>query len=58
MCTNYKGEKSCLYFRAENWTVWGLENGLKTLVEELSQHLTNKGVEIFTQYNINNLVFR
>jgi hypothetical protein len=54
----YTGEKSCCYFRAENWTVWGLENGLKTLVEELSRHLTITGVEIFTQYNINNLAFR
>jgi hypothetical protein len=46
------------YYRAENWTVWGLENGLNTLVEELTRHLNSSGVEIFTQYNINNIAFK
>ena len=44
--------------RSEKWSVWGLENGLSTLVETLQEHLTTSGVEIFTQYNITSLDFR
>eukprot|EP00092_Neocalanus_flemingeri_P024801 GFUD01026891.1.p1 GENE.GFUD01026891.1~~GFUD01026891.1.p1 ORF type:complete len:468 (-),score=108.11 GFUD01026891.1:78-1481(-) len=38
--------------RAEKWSVWGLENGLETLVETLQKSLINKGVEIKTGVSV------
>ena len=36
--------------RAERWAIWGLENGLETLVEKLRDQVTKEGVEI--QYGV------
>jgi len=41
--------------RSEHWSVWGLENGLTTLTERLSEYLAANGVEIFTDYNIDDI---
>ena len=32
--------------RAERWAIWGLENGLETLIEKLDSNVTKQGVEI------------
>ena len=34
--------------RGEHWAVWGLENGLETLVETLRDSVTSQGVEVVT----------
>ncbi|XP_023334507.1 protoporphyrinogen oxidase [Eurytemora carolleeae] len=44
--------------RSEHWSVWGLENGLTTLTEALKDKLLKLGVEIFTDYKVQDLYFR
>jgi len=34
--------------RGEHWAVWGLQNGLETLVETLRDSVTSRGVEVVT----------
>ena len=38
--------------RGEHWAVWGLENGLETLVETLRDSVTSRGVEVLTGVNV------
>lgn len=39
--------------RGEHWAVWGLENGLETLVETLRDSVTSRGVEVITGMDVN-----
>jgi len=41
--------------RSERWSVWGLENGLTTFTEHLEKYLRDRGVEIYTDYDIKNI---
>jgi len=41
--------------RAERWAIWGLENGLETLIEKLGSHVTKQGVEINYAANIQDI---
>ena len=41
--------------RGEKWAVWGLENGLETLVETLQKSLVKRGVEINTGVSVENI---
>ena len=41
--------------RGEHWAVWGLENGLETLVETLRDSVTSQGVEIMTDVEVDAL---
>jgi len=41
--------------RKEKWAVWGLENGLESLVETLQKSLVENGVEIFTEASVENI---
>jgi len=41
--------------RGEKWAVWGLENGLESLVEAIQKSLVEKGVEIKTGVSVENL---
>jgi len=41
--------------RGERWAVWGLENGLETLVETLRDSVTRQGVEIMTDVEVDAL---
>merc|ERR1719471_1246345 len=38
--------------RGERWAVWGLENGLETLVETLRDSVTGRGVELLTGVSV------
>jgi len=42
--------------RGERWAVWGLENGLESLVETLLKSLVENGVEIKTGVSVENIV--
>jgi len=42
--------------RAERWAIWGLENGLETLIEKLDSNVTKQGVEIHYAANIDDIV--
>lgn len=44
--------------RLEKWAVWGLENGLTTFTETLVDYLREKGVEIFTDTQIQDIHVR
>ena len=46
------------YSRSERWSVWGLENGLTTFTEHIEKYLRDRGVEIYTDYNIRNIKVR
>ena len=39
--------------RGEHWAVWGLENGLETLVETLRDSVISRGVEVITGVDVN-----
>ena len=41
--------------KSEGWAVWGLEGGLETLTESLVTYLQEKGVEIFTNAETQNI---
>jgi len=41
--------------RGEKWAVWGLENGLETLVETLQKSLEKRGVEISTGVSVESI---
>ena len=41
--------------RSEKWAVWGLENGLESLVEALETSLVTNGVEIITEASVENI---
>eukprot|EP00090_Calanus_glacialis_P005667 TRINITY_DN14382_c0_g1_i1.p1 TRINITY_DN14382_c0_g1~~TRINITY_DN14382_c0_g1_i1.p1 ORF type:complete len:468 (+),score=114.37 TRINITY_DN14382_c0_g1_i1:50-1453(+) len=41
--------------RGEKWAVWGLENGLESLVETLQKSLIDRGVEIKTGVSVENI---
>jgi len=41
--------------RGEQWAVWGLENGLETLVETLRDSVTRQGVEVMTEVSVDGL---
>jgi len=41
--------------RSEKWAVWGLENGLESLVEALETSLVENGVEIITEASVENI---
>ena len=42
--------------RSEKWAVWGLENGLESLVEALETSLVENGVEIITEASVENII--
>ena len=42
--------------RAEKWAIWSLEGGLETLISALKQHLLDKGVEIFVDMEIQQVI--
>ena len=42
--------------RAEKWAIWSLEGGLETLISALKQHLLDKGVEIFVDMEIHQVI--
>ena len=42
--------------RAERWAIWGLENGLETLIEKLDSNVTKQGVEINYAAKIDDIV--
>jgi len=44
--------------RSERWSVWGLENGLATFTEALTEYLTSRGVEIYTNFNVEDINIR
>jgi len=44
--------------RSEKWAVWGLENGLESLVEALETSLVENGVEIITETSVENITVR
>jgi len=44
--------------RGEKWAVWGLENGLETLVEALHKSLEKRGVEITTGISVDSISLR
>ena len=44
--------------RSERWSVWGLENGLTTFTEALTEYLTSRGVEIYTNFNVEDINIR
>ena len=43
--------------RKENWKIWSLEGGLELLIDSLKQRLINEGVEVYTQKQVQKLVF-
>jgi len=42
--------------RAEKWAVWGLENGMESLIETLHDSVKRQGVEVKTDVSVGNIM--